>query len=75
MRTDTYWEAFGDALQLQIIEINRCANALVWALQPRDGVIFALALTDIDFQGIEFDPDECSGKESHQQEGVFPVSA
>ena len=75
MRADTYWEALGDALQLQIIEINHCANVLAWALQPRDSVIFAPALTDIDFQGIEFDPDECSGEESHQQERVFPVSA
>ena len=68
-----WMEVFWDAQELRIIEVGyRCANMLIHALQPRDGVIFAPTLTDIGFKEIEFNRGKCRGEESHEYEtGCF----
>jgi len=67
-------EVFSDAPELQIIKVGYgCANMLTHALQPRDGVIFAPALTDIGFKEIEISLQrKCRGEESHERDtGCF----
>ena len=61
-----WMEVFWGAPELWIIKVGYgCANMLIYALQPRDGVIFASTLTDIRFKDIVFNRRKCRDEESH----------